>query len=116
MELRERLREMRVRAGLSQAALGERLRKHQQWVHNRETGHVRVKPDEALDWAEECGFRGAMIFTARADAGDILELLQAAPPEVTDLVSDLLRAAELLSEGELRLLSDMIRVAARQRA
>jgi len=100
---------------MSQSELGKRLGKHQQWVHNREIGHVRTKPDEAKEWADACGWTGALLFVQRGDIGDLLEQLQSAPPGVSDLVSDLLSASSTLTKAELTLLGDMIRAAATRR-
>ncbi|MEM6392786.1 MAG: helix-turn-helix transcriptional regulator [Planctomycetota bacterium] len=63
------LRELRESAGLSQRALGERLKKPQSWVYNCETANRRVDLVEFIQWAEACGvepeaavcqFRGLM--------------------------------------------------------
>ncbi|MEM6552616.1 MAG: helix-turn-helix transcriptional regulator [Planctomycetota bacterium] len=49
------LRELREAAGLSQRALGERLKKPQSWVYNCETANRRVDVVEFIQWAEACG-------------------------------------------------------------
>lgn len=49
------LRALREEAGLSQRALGERLKKPQSWIYNCETGNRRVDVAEFCDWARGCG-------------------------------------------------------------
>ena len=48
------LRELREDAGLTQRALGERLKKPQSWVYNCETGNRRVDVVEFVDWCQAC--------------------------------------------------------------
>lgn len=93
MDLPERLRQLRERAGLTQSQLAKRLGKHQTWVSRRELATSNVLPNDALDWAEACGFSGALVFVpqgARADR--IIDLLQSADPELFTPVADLLEA------------------------
>jgi transcriptional regulator with XRE-family HTH domain len=49
------LRALREAAGLTQRALGKRLRKPQSWVYNCETGNRRVDVTEFAAWARACG-------------------------------------------------------------
>jgi transcriptional regulator with XRE-family HTH domain len=48
------LRQLREEAGLTQRALGERLRKPQSWVYNCETGNRRMDVAEFAAWALAC--------------------------------------------------------------
>jgi transcriptional regulator with XRE-family HTH domain len=48
------LRALRAGAGLTQRALGKRLRKPQSWVYNSETGNRRVDVVEFIAWARAC--------------------------------------------------------------
>ena len=54
--LRRHLREMRLRAGLTQAALGERLDHTQQWVFKYEAGERRLDVIEFIQIAHAIGF------------------------------------------------------------
>lgn len=49
------LRALRERAGLTQRALGARLKKPQSWVYNCETANRRVDVTEFAAWAAACG-------------------------------------------------------------
>ena len=49
------LRTLREEAGLTQRALGRRLRRPQSWVYNCETGNRRVDVTEFVAWATACG-------------------------------------------------------------
>jgi transcriptional regulator with XRE-family HTH domain len=48
------LRALREGAGLTQRALGKRLRKAQSWVYNCETSNRRVDVAEFIAWARAC--------------------------------------------------------------
>lgn len=48
------LRRFREEAGLTQRALGERLKEPQSWVHLCETGSRRVDVAEFCDWCKAC--------------------------------------------------------------
>lgn len=48
------LRTLREEAGLTQRALGERLRRPQSWIYNCETANRRVDLAEFCDWCEGC--------------------------------------------------------------
>ncbi len=48
------LRAMRERAGLTQRAIGQRLRKPQSWVYNCETANRRVDVMEYIAWCRAC--------------------------------------------------------------
>ncbi len=54
--LRRHLREMRLRAGLTQTALGRRLNHTQQWVYKVETGERRLDVIEFIEVARAIGF------------------------------------------------------------
>ena len=54
--LRRRLREMRLQAGLTQTALGERLNQTQQWVFKYEAGERRLDVIEFIAIARAIGF------------------------------------------------------------
>ncbi len=54
--LRKRLRAMRQRAGLTQAALAARMNRTQQWVYKCETGERRLEVIEFVEIAEAIGF------------------------------------------------------------
>ena len=49
------LRSIREDAGLTQRALGKRLKKPQSWIYNCETGNRRVDVPEFAAWATACG-------------------------------------------------------------
>ncbi|MCL2645988.1 MAG: helix-turn-helix domain-containing protein [Phycisphaerales bacterium] len=49
------LKKMREDAGLSQQALGRKLRRPQNWVFRSETGGRRVDVTEFTAWAVACG-------------------------------------------------------------
>ena len=48
------LRQLRERAGLTQRALGQRLRRPQSWVYNCETANRRVDVAEFALWCGAC--------------------------------------------------------------
>lgn len=48
------LRTLREEAGLTQRALGQRLRKPQSYVYNSETANRRVDVPEFIVWARAC--------------------------------------------------------------
>ena len=49
------LKQMRHDSGLSQHALGRKLRKPQSWVFRTETGERRIDISEFIAWAVACG-------------------------------------------------------------
>lgn len=49
------LRLLREEAGLTQRALGRKLKKPQSWVFNCETANRRVDVAEFVGWAKGCG-------------------------------------------------------------
>ncbi len=49
------LRAWREGAGLTQRALGARLRRPQSWVYNCEAANRRVDVAEFVEWAKACG-------------------------------------------------------------
>lgn len=49
------LRQLREDEGLTQRALGKRLRRPQSWIYNCETGNRRVDIAEFLAWCAACG-------------------------------------------------------------
>jgi transcriptional regulator with XRE-family HTH domain len=48
------LRRLREEAGLTQRALGNRMKKPQSWVYNCETANRRVDVTEFIAWARAC--------------------------------------------------------------
>ena len=50
----ELLRALREEAGLTQRALGSKLKKPQSWVHNCEVQNRRVDLSEFCDWCAAC--------------------------------------------------------------
>jgi transcriptional regulator with XRE-family HTH domain len=48
------LRTLREGAGLTQRALGRRLKKAQSWIYNCETANRRVDVAEFIAWARAC--------------------------------------------------------------
>ena len=50
----ELLRTLREEAGLTQRALGKRLRRPQSWVYNCEVANRRVDVTEFITWAIAC--------------------------------------------------------------
>ena len=70
--LRRHLREMRLRAGLTQTALGERLNHTQQWVYKYETGERRLDVIEFIQIARAIGFDpGEFINSFMKEATDL---------------------------------------------
>lgn len=57
------LRELREDAGLTQRALGDRLKKAQSWVYNCEAANRRVDVTEFVAWARACGVEPAKAFS-----------------------------------------------------
>jgi hypothetical protein len=57
------LREMRESAGLTQRALGSKLRKPQSWIYNCESANRRVDVTELIGWAKGCGVDPARAFS-----------------------------------------------------
>lgn len=53
-ELPSLLRALREEADLTQAQLGERLERAQQWIHSSETANRRVDVGEFVEWARAC--------------------------------------------------------------
>jgi hypothetical protein len=49
------LKELREGSGLTQRALGKRLKKPQSWVYNCEAANRRVDVTEFVAWAKACG-------------------------------------------------------------
>ena len=49
------LGQWRLSAGLTQRALGDRLKKPHTFVHKTETGDRRIDPLEFAMWCVECG-------------------------------------------------------------
>ena len=63
------LRQLREEAGLTQRALGERLRRPQSWVHNCETANRRVDVAEFALWCRACAADPKEAFGALLAAG-----------------------------------------------
>lgn len=53
--LRALLRSVREAAGLTQRALGAKIKLHGTMVHRCETGDRRIDPVEFADWCRACG-------------------------------------------------------------
>lgn len=64
------LRHLRQDAGLSQRTLARQLGVAQQWVHQRETGAVRVDLCEFIDWVQGCGEDPRVWFAYLMDDGE----------------------------------------------
>ena len=75
--LRRHLREMRVRANLTQAELGRRLNHTQQWVYKYEAGERRLDVIEFIEIAHAIGFDPAEFITRFTDE---MTALDALPP------------------------------------
>lgn len=75
--LRHHLREMRLRAGLTQAALGRRLNHTQQWVYKYEAGERRLDVIEFIEIARAIGFDPGEFISTFANE---MTALDAAPP------------------------------------
>lgn len=67
--LAKRLRELRIAAGLSQAALGSVLGRPQSYVSKIESAQRRVELVEIQDWARACGKAIQWTFVDPSDAG-----------------------------------------------
>ena len=70
--LRRHLREMRLRAGLTHTALGERLDHTQQWVFKYEAGERRLDVIEFIQIARAIGF----------DPGDFINTFMDEPADI----------------------------------
>lgn len=70
--LRRHLREMRLRAGLTQTALGKRLNHTQQWVYKYEAGERRLDVIEFIQIARAIGF----------DPGEFINTFMDNPPDL----------------------------------
>lgn len=93
MELHERLRSIRERAGLSQDRLAAILHRPQAWVSRRETGQVPPTHEEIAEIADACGYRVDMVFLPSDSAGaDLAELLASLDPGDVAALADVLRA------------------------
>jgi len=64
------LRELRESAGLTQRALGAKLRKPQSWIYNCESANRRIDVTEFVAWARGCGADATRVF------GRVLERLR----------------------------------------
>lgn len=67
--LAKRLRELRIAAGLSQAALGSVLGRPQSYVSKIESAQRRVELVEIQDWARACGKAIQWTFVDPSEAG-----------------------------------------------
>ena len=56
------LRAMRTEAGLTQRALGLKLRMHHSMVHRSEIGDRRIDPVEFAEWCRACGVEPGQAF------------------------------------------------------
>ena len=68
---------MRLRAGLTQAALGRRLNHTQQWVYKYEAGERRLDVIEFIEIAHAIGFDPGKFISAFTNE---MTALDAAPP------------------------------------
>jgi len=62
------LRQFREDAGMTQRALGEKLKEPQSWIHLCETGSRRVDMAEFCEWCKACGIDpldGVSVFLKR---------------------------------------------------
>ena len=75
--LRGHLREKRLRAGLTQAALGRRLKHTQQWVYKYEAGERRLDVVEFIEIARAIGFDPGEFISRFTNE---MTALDAAPP------------------------------------
>ena len=57
------LRELRESAGLTQRALGAKLRKPQSWIYNCESANRRIDVTELIAWCKGCGTDSVGIFS-----------------------------------------------------
>lgn len=57
--LRGLLRKWRQEAGLTQRALGQKLKRPHTFVHKTETGDRRIDPIEFIAWCRACGLEPA---------------------------------------------------------
>lgn len=105
-EMARRVRELRKRAGLSQAQLAKRLGKTQPWVSGRELGKRKVSTGDLQMIAAACGV-GAEWVTS-ATSSDLLGAAAKASPDAIDLAIAVLRSYAQMSEGERRMVEQMI--------
>ncbi len=84
------LRELRDKAGLTQAQLASRLGRTTTSVSKIELGHRGIEMPEIARWAAACGFDARLEFSDRANADQIVEPMVTA--EVFGDVADELRA------------------------
>lgn len=76
MDLAQRMKRLRLAAGLTQDALASRLNRPGAWVSRREVGETAFKPDDIADWAEVCGFDVHTLFVPTGVAAtDLLDAL-----------------------------------------
>ncbi|MCB9693543.1 MAG: helix-turn-helix transcriptional regulator [Alphaproteobacteria bacterium] len=76
MELAERMKRLRLAAGLTQEALASQLNRPGAWVSRREVGETAFKPDDIADWAEVCGFDVHTLFVpSGVPATELLDAL-----------------------------------------
>lgn len=112
MELAQRLRALRERAGLRQDDLADRLNRHQTWVSKVERGSRNVLPQDAMDWAEACGFTGEIVFLPASEHTDrVLDLFTASEPRDLAAVADLLHALPRMTPERRGMLLAMLRTA-----
>jgi hypothetical protein len=62
------LRTLREEAGLTQRALGKRLKRPQSWVYNCETANRRTDVAEFIAWVRGCGVEPQVAFARFLDS------------------------------------------------
>lgn len=102
MDLAERMKALRLRAGLSQDGLAELLDHPGAWVSRRETGSTAFKPNDVAEWAEACGFHADTIFLPlAAPAEQLLQALTALDPHATQVLAEAAQALPFM-DGQAR--------------
>lgn len=107
----DRLKGLRVAAGMSQDALGRKLGHNQRWVSQRERGVVDVSVDEAVRISEALGYQASFVVLPRHTR---LSLDALEPDELT-LVAQLIDAIPSLSGPEQGLIRGMLRAVLERR-
>lgn len=111
MDLRERMKDLRVRAGLSQDALAKTLGRPGAWVSRRETGQTAFKPTDVSEWAEACGFHADTVFLPlEAPAEQLLQALTALDPHATMVIAEAAEALPLMDAASRDLILAQLQV------
>ena len=97
MDLAERMKGLRLRAGMSQEALARQLNKTQVWVSRRELGVTAFKPDDIEEWAEACGCRvDQVILPLNAPAEDLIRALSNLDPQEAQVLAEVARCLPVI--------------------